>query len=60
MNVFDVGYKGLPIGDMDYAIYDELLLIIRLGNKEGRSFYEMERSGIEPLTSTMPSLRSTN
>lgn len=28
--------------------------------KEMRAFYEMERSGVEPLTSTMPSLRSTN
>lgn len=35
------------------------------GSKEGvykemRDFYKMERSGIEPLTSTMPLLRSTN
>lgn len=28
--------------------------------KEMQAFYKMERSGIEPLTSTMPLLRSTN
>ena len=28
--------------------------------REIKSFYKMERSGIEPLTSTMPLLRSTN